>query len=261
MAGCATWSSASGGKVVKNVAGYDLPKLATGALGTLGVITQATFRLHPVPMPAGFPTYARSLSFTRWDASEAERLVLAVQDSKLAHIALQVRAAPGAAPEVDVLFAGTDAGVAGQEAAVRALAGMAPSSEESSVWDARQQLCDGEGAVAKISVLPASIAETLEGVERLAVGQGASWQAVLYAHGIGWVRLDGAPPGSVEVFRALRTELARRGGSLMVIRQPETDSPIDAWGDVGDALPLMRAVKQQLDPRGILNPGRFVGGI
>src|SRR6266481_1239218 len=77
--------ASSGGKVVKNVAGYDLPKLVTGALGTLGVITRAVFRLHPLPLNI------RTFTFVARDWADANRLVLSVQDSKLAHTGLQVR--------------------------------------------------------------------------------------------------------------------------------------------------------------------------
>src|SRR5216110_2442771 len=73
----------SGGKVVKNVAGYDLPKLITGAFGTLGVITRAVFRLHPLPLNSHF------FSISTVNAEETQKLVLAVQDSKLAHAFLQ----------------------------------------------------------------------------------------------------------------------------------------------------------------------------
>src|SRR5258707_3008890 len=75
--------ASSGGKVVKNVAGYDLPKLVTGALGTLGVITRAVFRLHPLPLNS------RAFTVSVASAEEMQRFVLAVQDSKLAHVFLQ----------------------------------------------------------------------------------------------------------------------------------------------------------------------------
>ena len=76
----------SGGKVVKNVAGYDLPKLATGSLGTLGIITQAIFRLHPVPPET------RSLSFSSHDNAAMNALVLKVLDSTLIPTGIQVPA-------------------------------------------------------------------------------------------------------------------------------------------------------------------------
>src|SRR5260370_40564624 len=77
--------ASSGGRVVKNVAGYDLPKLVTGALGTLGVITRANFRLHPLPRNI------RSFTFAARDLGEANRVVLAVQDSWLTPSGLQAR--------------------------------------------------------------------------------------------------------------------------------------------------------------------------
>src|SRR6266404_4179514 len=61
--------------------------------------------------------------------------------------------------------------------------------------------------------------------------------------------------------RELRPELEQAGGSLVVLHRPAAMPAIDAWGSGGDAFPLMLSVKQQLDPRGILNPGRFIGGI
>src|SRR6516225_2047181 len=81
--------ASSGGKVVKNVAGYDLPKLATGAFGTLGVITRAVFRVHPLPHNT------RTLSFSTENWQTMQQHVLSIQDSKLAHTALQIRCAAG----------------------------------------------------------------------------------------------------------------------------------------------------------------------
>jgi glycolate oxidase FAD binding subunit len=95
--------ASSGGKVVKNVAGYDLPKLATGALGTLGVITRAVFRLHPLPWMASTMTSVTCL------ASESRRLFAQILDSQLAYSALQVRTPDIGKPQAffDILFEGT----------------------------------------------------------------------------------------------------------------------------------------------------------
>src|SRR5882762_9877885 len=108
--------ASSGGKVVKNVDGYDLPKLVTGALGTLGVITRAVFRLHPLPRNT------RSFSVFSAKAEESQRFVLAVQDSKLAHTFLQSQFSGEAPPVSDILFEGTEAGLAAQESQLRSLA-------------------------------------------------------------------------------------------------------------------------------------------
>jgi glycolate oxidase FAD binding subunit len=250
--------ASSGGKVVKNVAGYDLPKLMTGALGTLGVITRAIFRLHPLPK------IARTVSASMGNLEAAQRAVHAVQNSKLAHTAMQVRAAEDAAPETDVLFEGTDAGLAAQETHLKKLLEPASAAEAPpSVWNARQELWASSdfAGIAKFTVLPSDIANKLETVGRVAGRHQIRWKAVVEATGIGWLRLDGSPDHLHSAMRELRTELERGGGSLIVLHRPAGIAPFEAWGNVGDALPLMRAVKQQFDPKSTLNPGRFVGGI
>jgi glycolate oxidase FAD binding subunit len=73
--------------------------------------------------------------------------------------------------------------------------------------------------------------------------------------------LEGEAGSLRDGLRALRGELESHGGSVVVLHRPENMPALDAWGNAGDALPLMKAVKQQLDPRNTLNPGRFVGGI
>jgi glycolate oxidase FAD binding subunit len=250
--------ASSGGKVVKNVAGYDLPKLVTGAFGTLGVITRAVFRLHPLARNA------RSFSVRTVSAEEAQNLTLSVQDSKLAHTSLQVRIAAGSAPIVDILFEGTEAGLADQESQLRALVRPASVADApAAVWDARQSLWDANesSTIAKWTVLPGDIAKTIHAVQTAADAKNISWKAVVQATGIGWLRLDGSPAQLHALLIELRTLLEGSSGSFAVAHRPAEITPLDAWGNVGDAMPLMRAVKQQLDPRGTLNPGRFVGGI
>jgi glycolate oxidase FAD binding subunit len=251
----------SGGKVVKNVAGYDLPKLVTGALGTLGVITRATFRIHPMPKQS------RTISCLARDVREAQRLVLAIQDSKLAHSALQIRFVQSMQPQIDVLFEATQAGLSAQIEQLKImLAPAAVTDPGPAVWNARQELysaAEGQtsnSALAKVSVLPTHIAEAYAALVPIAAN-GVHFQAVVEATGIGFVYFEATPAEIAGVLQSFRAKLEAMGGSLMIAHRPPTMPPLDAWGNPGDALPLMRAVKKQFDPKNTLNPGRFVGAI
>jgi len=235
----------SGGKVVKNVAGYDLPKLATGALGTLGLIAQATFRLHPLPHGK------RTLTVLPRGVAEAHALLLALQNTNLAHSALQVRFVAAMAPEMDILLEGTEVGIEAQAARIREAARPAAVKEESeAVWRAREEIAGG-ASLARFSVLPSNIAGTVGAVKRAG---DPHWRAVVQATGIGWASVDAPLAG-------LRAQLESEGGTLTVLRQAQGRAPIDAWGAAGDSLPLMREIKRRLDPNSTLNPGRFAGGI
>ena len=252
--------ASSGGKVVKNVAGYDLPKLVTGALGTLGVITRAVFRIHPLPLNS------HSFSISTVNAEETQKLVLAVQDSKLAHTFLQSHFSDEKPPASDILFEGTEAGLAAQETQLRNLAAPESVSEASnSSWTAREELWSfsdpASAAIAKISILPTNMARTMKLVAHSANAQQVRWKALLYATGLGWLRLEGKPGALQEALQVLRDELQGQDGWLVALHRPSKMPAFDAWGTAGDALPLMKAVKQQLDPKNTLNPGRFVGGI
>jgi glycolate oxidase FAD binding subunit len=269
----------SGGKVVKNVAGYDLPKLVTGALGTLGVITQATFRLHPTPKET------RTVSCLARDAREAQRLVLSIQDSKLAHSALQIRFVESMQPQIDVLFEATEAGCAAQiEQMKRILAPASVIESGPAVWKARQELYSeatshlsdmgrssaahvhdpaetAGAALARISVLPTQIAETYEALKQVAGANRARFSAVFYAIGIGTIYVTAAQGDLASLLRDLRSKVESLGGSLVIANRPDAIPQLEAWGNAGDAIELMRALKKQFDPKSTLNPGRFVGGI
>ena len=216
----------SGGKVVKNVAGYDLPKLATGAMGTLGVITRAVFRLHPLPRNT------RTLTISADDADSMQRIILAILDAQLAPAAVQARNG-----NVDILLEGTLDGIAAQESAIKKFGLVREGSPD--VWQARENMF-GETPIVKFTTLPSRIAAASTRFSRF----------VIQATGIGFAPFQGD-------LAALRAAIERDGGSLMILGRSELDS----WGSPGDALPLMRAVKAQFDPKATLNPGRFVGGI
>src|SRR5437588_453992 len=252
--------ASSGGKVVKNVAGYDLPKLVTGALGTLGVITRAVFRLHPLPRKAC------SFSIAVSNPDEAQKSVLAIQDSKLAHVALQSHFSVESTPTVDILFEGTEAGLDAQAAHLRSLCQSAKISDAPmSVWSARQYFWSfsdsAETVIAKISILPADLARTIELIRRSADSSHLHWQSLMYATGLGWLLLEGSADNFHGALTSLRSELEKMGGSLAVLYRPSNMPEFDAWGSPGNSLLLMKAVKSRLDPSHTLNPGRFLGGL
>jgi len=247
----------SGGKVVKNVAGYDLAKLFTGALGTLGVIVQAIFRLHPLPRES------RSLSFSGTPES-LNQLLLAIQASKLTGTGLQLRAAQGSA-HLEVRFDGTAAGIQAQVKQVQQIAGsMAASDAPANAWTSHQAIWDGAtpALLTKFSVLPAQFAAVCALVERSAGAQSLAWKIVVQSVGAGYARLEGNEQGLRTALPTLRDELAKMGGTLVALGCPvAVKRGLDAWGPPSDAQPLMVRVKQRFDPDGTLNPGRFVGGI
>lgn len=238
----------SGGKVVKNVAGYDLPKLATGALGTLAVITDAVFRLHPV-----FPE-TRSLTVAMKDTAAANQFMLAILDSKLAFTGVQMRA--GRTVEVDVRFEGTAAGVNGQcDQLSKMAAPKAVGAARAAAWQARQSLFEPGSVVAKFSTLPAQLASFCDQVAKNA--RDGEWSVAAQANGLGYLRMAAA----ADTLAKLRSALEPAGSFVVLQCPPEIKDQLEVWGSPGDALALMHRVKQEFDPKGTLNPGRFVGGI
>ena len=250
----------SGGKVVKNVAGYDLPKLITGSLGTLGVITQAIFRLHPQPKTE------RTITFEAGSAEALNEFLLAFLDSQLPFTGLQMRVGEGRTPELDIRFAGTPAGIEAQVNQARKLAiGARETESPSAPWKAQQRLWDlpGQALLAKISVLPADLHALCALTRTAAQARGIDWSLVVQGVGVGWLRLSGTDTALIEVARFVRGEIANKlGGSFVAYGcKALPKSQVDVWGVPGDEMPLMRRVKEQFDPAGTLNPGRFVGGI
>jgi glycolate dehydrogenase FAD-binding subunit len=255
--------ASSGGKVVKNVAGYDLPKLATGAMGTLGVITRAIFRLHPLPRAS------RTITCAAEQHSHALRMIAQLLDSNLAYSALQTRFLGEQKPGtfVDILFEGTDAGMAAQVASVKLLAATLPVIEAHQVvWQTRQMLHSearahtAGAALLKMSARPTDALSAIGDVLAMSSGS-VKCDATVQATGLGVVLLKGDPAQMPALLKSLRAKLEAVGGSLVVLGNAPAANHIDCWGAPGDALPLLRAVKQQFDPKATLNPGRFVGGI
>jgi glycolate oxidase FAD binding subunit len=236
----------TGGKVVKNVAGYDLHKLMTGAFGTLSVITSINFRLHSIPKC--------TQSFT-WAAPAAQPLgewLVKLLHEQLSTLSIQLR---GTAEgfHLDIQLASlpevlhTQADLLGSLGRAQ---GLAIEAATPAVWDARQQLFDRD-LVSKATMLPSEIASFAERVRHL------GGESVTQATGI---MIAGFPAAAAEHLPQLRTELEAAGGSLMVLKQP-AEGNVDCWGTLPDSFRLMQEVKRRFDPESVLNPGRFLGGI
>jgi glycolate oxidase FAD binding subunit len=236
----------SGGRVVKNVAGYDLPKLVAGSLGTLGVLVEATFRLHPLPRET------RDATFAFATPAGAQAFLLAVADSRLTPSCVQLRAASRAPTFVDVRFEGAGGATASQAARLEALAGEAEQvAPDPDVWAATGRLRSDTGGalVLKIGVLPAAIGGL---VAELSADE---WSLVVQSDGVGFARFEGEP---ARVLAGVREAAVY---AVVYDCPREVKRGLDVWGPGQDALELMRRVKAQFDPRGTLNAGRYVGGI
>jgi glycolate oxidase FAD binding subunit len=105
------------------------------------------------------------------------------------------------------------------------------------------------------------MARTVGGRAQAAKLHQLRWRSLVDATGLAWVRLEGKPAGLKGALQLLRVEMERHGGSLVAQHRWGKMADFEYWGDAGDALPLMKAVKARLDPKNTLNPGRFVGGI
>ena len=271
-----------GGKVVKNVAGYDLPKLFIGAFGTLGVIVEATVKLRPRP-DADRLVIAR---FAR--LKEAGAAARAVMASDLLPSALDLldgealRALGQGSGDGAALLMGVDGipeQVEWQCAEVERLlrpqalvdARVLDGDERDATWRARSGLGHGAfpdtAAVMRWTVLPAQVADVME--QGAAAAQRAGLGAALAAHaGVGVVEavLAGAEfadaAAVVGVLNEWRTLVRAAGGQALIESAPlAVKVAVPVWDDPGPSLRIMQRIKSQLDPNGLLNPGRFVGGI
>jgi glycolate oxidase FAD binding subunit len=275
--------ASSGGKVVKNVAGYDLGKLFAGSFGTLGLIVEAVFRLHPLPTAVAHTTVDAA------GPAEARRMVAAAAGSQLAPTAVEIsRAGRGHPVHVGVLLEGDPAGVGERAAHLRELLGAgAQTSPDAPGWwghtgpPGGHNGAGGAGTLIRVGFWAAALPEVLAAIDGAAAAGGLDpVVAGSAAAGVIYAALGAnAHPAAVAAFVASLREALTRGAadarpasapvpgsppvlaSAVVVHTPPAVRELaDLWGPV-PGLPLMRAVKDQFDPGHRMAPGRFAGGI
>jgi len=237
----------AGGKVVKNVAGYDLGKLYTGAHGTLGVVVSTTWRLHPLP-PA-----RRVVVLDLADTAQAGPLAVRLNRSTLTPSAVELIGEAGGPGRLVVVFESIAESVAAQaDAAVELLGGGAASEDVPDGFGARPG--GPADVVLRIAHLPTGLPSVLA-----ALPSGARVSASA-ATGVTYAALPADEAGSA--LPRLREAVRPVDGTAVVLRAPDhVRDALDHWGPVGDSLELMRRVKERFDPERRLSPGRFVGGL
>ena len=240
----------AGGKVIRNVAGYDLAKLFAGAFGTLGLIAEITVRLHPRP--------ARSATVVARSSDPDE---LAAASAALAHAPLEADCidlwwdASSDAGAVLARFGSVDPGPRVEDAAALLRKGSLTvdiETDDAACWEAQRAAQRGD-VVVKVSTVPSGLPSAMAVTREL--GGTLVARAGL---GLAWIQLN--PNGAAAAIEELRRRLAP---APCVVLDAPTDvrAALDPWGGETGPVELMRKVKERFDPAGVCAPGLFVGGI
>jgi glycolate oxidase FAD binding subunit len=253
----------AGGRVVKNVAGYDLMKLLTGSWGTLGVISQLTFRIYPLP-----PASQTVVLF----GETVGKAIAAIRASGLSPVALDCLTPTltqalslGKSPAIICQFQTLDVSIAtqteqliaiGEACGLQAIA--LTGAAETELWSKLRSCHESPTAIAcKLGLLPTKLEEALGRIQTELPGAIALFHA---GSGLGWLNWQDPNPQSLLVpILKLRQFCQQNGGFLSVLNAPiELRQTMDLWGYNGNAIALMRGIKQQFDAENILSPGRFI---
>lgn len=250
----------SGGIVVKNVAGYDLARLMTGSYGTLALIVDATFKLAPTSQAS------KTVILTPGSLDTLGAIGAELAASPLVPTAVELEMPPG---RLLVRFETAPRAVDQQASDVVAMAARrgvqwaeASGEAEATLWRAHaDRPWNQPGCVCKVSMLPDDLVPFVRWLRDLP--ELPSWELVgRAALGVLLLRFEGGIQEREALVAQIRARAARGRAHLSLLRaEPELKARQGAWDEPADTLPLMRAIKREFDPAGVLNAGRGPGGV
>jgi glycolate oxidase FAD binding subunit len=244
-----------GGRVVKNVAGYDMSKLHIGALGTLGVILQASFKVAPLPKAS------QTLAVASADSGSLVRLAFAVRNASLPATGVALSFPAGASRARLLLrFAGSAAAVERSLVETGRMAraeGLDAEQAPDGAWrEAAEVRALGGSTVIRISDRPSRSGEAITRLAALG-GDVLSYPTAGASYG----RFIALPEATYEAVRSLRAAVEAGGGAVVVESAPvAVKGAIGVWGSPRGGDTLMRRLKREMDPESTLNPGRLEPG-
>lgn len=259
----------AGGRVVKNVAGYDLMKLFTGSYGTLGIITSATFRVYPLPEASSTIVLTGTKDAIAQAFTSQRASALAPTAVDLLSTTLVARLGIGQGLGLMARFQSMTESVKQQSAGLLELGkqlglqGAIYDGDETDLWQKvgeQMQVSTTEPVMTcKIGVLPTAAIATLNQLDSVAPSQAIG--LIHAGSGLGLLRLE-ASAVTAQILLEMRSLCETQGGFLTVLEAPVTlKQQLDVWGYSRNGVDLMRRIKQQFDPENLLSPHRFVGGI
>ncbi|MBD2246451.1 FAD-binding oxidoreductase [Nostoc sp. FACHB-888] len=264
----------AGGRVVKNVAGYDLMKLLTGSYGTLGFISQLTFRVYPLPEASGTVVLTGSAEAVSQAADILRGSALTPVQADLLSTKLVSSLGLGEGLGLIARFQSISESVKEQSNRVLEVGqklglngAIFADGDEANLWQRLQERIHTTATesviTCKIGVLPTAAVEILTQVELglIHISSGLGLLQLEDKNQVLKVRDELRSAGS-DAYGGLRLRTQVNRGFLTILSAPmAVKEQIDVWGYTGNALPLMRRIKEQFDSKNILSPGRFVGGI